>query len=56
MRTPGRKPKPAHLKAVTGNPGKRATKKAPTPKQERCPRPPAHLKLGAKTECAFRSK
>ena len=39
----GRRPKPTHLKVVTGNPGKRKLNdKEPTPAKE-IPDPPAHL-------------
>lgn len=39
----GRRPKPSHLKVVTGNPGKRKLNdKAPRPARE-IPDPPAHL-------------
>lgn len=39
----GRRPKPTHLKVVTGNPGKRKLNdKEPTPAKE-IPGPPAHL-------------
>ena len=39
----GRRPKPSHLKVVTGNPGKRKLNdKEPTPARE-IPSPPAHL-------------
>lgn len=39
----GRKPKPTHLKLVTGNPGRRnLNAKEPKPKRSR-PSPPAHL-------------
>ncbi|EPR3212970.1 phage terminase small subunit P27 family [Klebsiella pneumoniae] len=39
----GRRPKPTHLKVVTGNPGKRKLNdKEPTPAKE-IPSPPAHL-------------
>lgn len=39
----GRRPKPTHLKVVTGNPGKRKLNdKEPTPARE-IPSPPAHL-------------
>lgn len=39
----GRKPKPSHLKLVTGNPGKRKlNKKEPKPRRE-IPSPPDHL-------------
>ena len=39
----GRRPKPSHLKVVTGNPGKRKLNdKEPTPIRE-IPSPPAHL-------------
>jgi phage terminase small subunit len=37
----GRRPKPTHLKVVTGNPGKRNDKE-PQPARE-IPSPPAHL-------------
>lgn len=44
----GRKPKPTALKLVTGNPGKRASKRR-EPKPKRCiPSPPAHLADDAK--------
>lgn len=40
---PGRRPKPTHLKIVTGNPGKRAlNKREPKPRRE-IPACPAHL-------------
>lgn len=39
----GRRPKPTHLKVVTGNPGKRKLNdKEPTPARE-IPSPPEHL-------------
>lgn len=46
----GRKPKPTHLKLVTGNPGKRALNKGePTPRLD-LPMPPPHLSDEAKVE------
>lgn len=50
MATRGRKPKPTHLKLVTGNPGKRALAKreAKPPLSE--PTPPPHLCDDAKVE------
>ncbi|UQY45057.1 phage terminase small subunit P27 family [Mixta hanseatica] len=45
----GRRPKPTHLKVVTGNPGKRAlNKKEPKPTRE-IPSPPSHLTDEGKT-------
>jgi P27 family predicted phage terminase small subunit len=47
---PGRRPKPPHLKLLTGNPGKRPFHKGqPTPKLE-LSKPPAHLDAEAKRE------
>jgi len=46
----GRRPKPSHLKLVTGNPGKRPLNKdEPKPKLSQ-PVPPAHLSTAAKGE------
>lgn len=46
----GRKPKPTHLKLVTGNPGNRPlNKREPKPKRA-LPRPPGHLSDEALTE------
>ncbi len=40
----GRRPKPTHLKAVRGNPGKRANKREPRPVLDKtAPPPPEHL-------------
>lgn len=39
----GRKPKPTHLKLVTGNPGKRALNKAEAKVLPALPSPPPHL-------------
>ncbi|EMA1799431.1 phage terminase small subunit P27 family [Cronobacter turicensis] len=45
----GRRPKPTHLKVVTGNPGKRAlNKNEPKPARE-IPSPPSHLTDWGKT-------
>jgi P27 family predicted phage terminase small subunit len=47
----GRKPKPTHLKLVTGNPGKRRLNPAePRPASAGVPAPPAELSDEAKTE------
>ena len=48
--TPGRKPKPSHLKLVTGNPGKRAMPKAEARVVPALPTPPPHLSDEAKVE------
>jgi len=50
--TAGRKPKPTHLKLVTGNPGKRAVKPdaIQPPVRQRVLAPPAHLSREAKAE------
>ena len=46
----GRKPKPTHLKVVTGNPGNRPlNEKEPQPASNR-PLPPTHLNKEARTE------
>jgi P27 family predicted phage terminase small subunit len=45
----GRKPKPTHLKLVTGNPGRRPQKVAPEPKSE-APQPPPELTEDALVE------
>jgi P27 family predicted phage terminase small subunit len=49
---PGRKPKPTHLKLVTGNPGKRKlnAKEAKVKAPPKLPSPPAHLSDDAKGE------
>jgi P27 family predicted phage terminase small subunit len=49
MRT-GRKPKPTHLKLVTGNPGKRALPAAEAKVAAALPSPPPHLSDEAKVE------
>jgi P27 family predicted phage terminase small subunit len=46
----GRKPKPTHLKLVTGNPGKRALPKAEAKVVPALPSPPPHLSDEAKVE------
>lgn len=47
----GRKPKPTHLKLVTGNPGKRRLNPAePRPASAAAPMPPAELSEEARTE------
>lgn len=43
MAVRGRKPKPTHLKLVTGNPGKRALNKAEARVAPALPSPPPHL-------------
>lgn len=48
--TRGRKPKPAHLKLVEGNPGKRALKQEPQPSRGELPEPPEFLTTDAKAE------
>ena len=48
--TAGRKPKPTHLKLVTGNPGKRALPKAEAKVAPALPSPPPHLSDEAKVE------
>ena len=48
--TAGRKPKPTHLKLVTGNPGKRALPKAEAKVPPALPSPPPHLSDEAKAE------
>lgn len=48
--TAGRKPKPTHLKLVTGNPGKRAMPKAEARVVPALPSPPPHLADDAKVE------
>lgn len=50
MATAGRKPKPTHLKLVTGNPGKRALPKAEAKVVPSLPSPPPHLADEAKVE------
>ncbi len=46
----GRKPVPAHLKLISGNPGKRAVKKEPQPQRGEMPEPPDFLTPDAKAE------
>lgn len=46
----GRKPKPTHLKLVTGNPGKRALPKREAKILRALPSPPPHLSDEAKVE------
>jgi P27 family predicted phage terminase small subunit len=46
----GRKPKPTHLKVVTGNPGKRALPKAEAQVAPALPSPPEHLSADARAE------
>lgn len=46
----GRKPKPTHLKLITGNPGKRALNQNEPKPQAALPSPPAHLDDEAKLE------
>lgn len=46
----GRKPKPTHLKLVTGNPGKRPLPKAEAKVVPALPSPPPHLSDEAKVE------
>jgi P27 family predicted phage terminase small subunit len=48
--TRGRKPKPTHLRLVTGNPGKRALPKAEAKVVPALPSPPPHLSDEAKVE------
>lgn len=48
--TAGRKPKPTHLKLVTGNPGKRPLPKAEAKVVPALPSPPPHLADEAKVE------
>jgi P27 family predicted phage terminase small subunit len=48
--TVGRKPKPTHLKLVTGNPGKRALSTAEAKPAAALPSPPPHLADEAKVE------
>lgn len=48
--TTGRKPKPTHLKLVTGNPGKRPMPKAEAKVVPALPSPPPHLADEAKVE------
>lgn len=48
--TRGRKPKPAHLKLVEGNPGKRALKQEVQPDSGDLPEPPAFLSADAQAE------
>lgn len=47
---PGTKPKPTHLKLVTGNPGKRPLPKAEAKVVPALPSPPPHLSDEAKVE------
>lgn len=46
----GRKPKPTHLKLITGNPGKRPLPKAEAKVVPALPTPPPHLSDEAKVE------
>lgn len=46
----GRKPKPTHLKLVTGNPGRRKLNAAEPMPESRLPKPPAFLSDEAKVE------
>lgn len=46
----GRKPKPTHLKLVTGNPGKRPLNTREPRRATGRPMPPAHLTAEARTE------
>lgn len=48
--TRGRKPKPTHLRLVTGNPGKRPLPKAEAAVVPALPSPPPHLSDEAKVE------
>jgi P27 family predicted phage terminase small subunit len=48
--TTGRKPKPTHLKLITGNPGKRPLPKAEAKVVPALPSPPPHLADEAKVE------
>jgi P27 family predicted phage terminase small subunit len=50
--TRGRKPKPTHLKVVTGNPGRRPLnqQEIEPPRRRSAPKPPAHLLPDAKAE------
>ena len=50
MATKGRKPKPTHLKLVTGNPGRRPLNKAEAMPEPDLPMPPPHLNDEAKVE------
>lgn len=43
----GRKPKPTHVKLVTGNPGRRPLNAREPTSERRIPSPPAHLSRGA---------
>lgn len=51
MATRGRKPKPTHLKLITGAPNRLKTKNEPKPKPA-IPDPPDHLDAEARTEWA----
>lgn len=51
MATRGRKPKPSHLKLITGAPNRLKTKNEPKPKPA-IPDPPDHLDAEAQTEWA----
>lgn len=47
----GRRPKPTHLKVVTGNPGKRKfNDKEPQPARE-IPSPPSHIPFACIPKC-----
>lgn len=48
--TAGRKPRPTHLKVITGNPGKRPLPKAEAKVVPALPSPPPHLSDEAKVE------
>lgn len=50
MPTAGRKPKPTHLKLVTGNPGKRKLNKSEPMPARALPKPPVELNDDAKVE------
>ncbi len=50
MATRGRKPKPTHLRLLTGNPGKRKIKRDDVQPELALPMPPPHLSDEAKVE------
>jgi P27 family predicted phage terminase small subunit len=50
MATRGRKPKPSHLKLVTGNPGRRPLNEQEPRPPKKLPDPPAHLSAAALEE------
>ena len=51
---PGTKPKPTHLKLVTGNPGKRTLNRKEAKAKAAIPAPPAHLTPDAVEEWKHR--